>query len=67
MFRTTRRIFRRRTIGAAVLIALLPVAVAVPAVAALALVGAVCSLVVVYEVVLHREHRVQVRHPDPAA
>jgi low temperature requirement protein LtrA len=67
LFRATRRIFRRRTIGAAVLVALVPAAVAIPAVAALALVSAVCSLVVAYEVILHREHRVQVRHPDLAA
>ena len=40
LFRTTGRVFRRRTVGAAVLLALIPVAVAVPALAALALVGA---------------------------
>ncbi|HKP18162.1 MAG TPA: low temperature requirement protein A [Gaiellaceae bacterium] len=67
LFRATRRVFRRRTIGAAVAIALVPAATAIPALAALALVSAVCSLVVVYEVILHREHRVQVRHPDLAA
>ena len=67
MLRATGRIFRRRTIGAAVLLALLPVMVVIPALGALAVVSAACSLVVVYEVVLHREHRVQVRHPDLAA
>ena len=41
-----------------------PAALAIPALAALALVGAVCSLVVAYEVLRHREHRVQVRHPE---
>jgi low temperature requirement protein LtrA len=66
LFRATGRVFRRRTIGAIVLLALIPAAVAIPALAALALVSAVCSLVVVYEVVLHREHRVQVRHPELA-
>ena len=63
LLRTTGRVFRRRTIGAIVLLALIPAAVAIPALAALALVGAVCSLVVAYEVLRHREHRVQVRRP----
>ena len=67
LFRTTGRIFRRRTIGAVVLIALIPVAVEIPALAALALVGAVCSLVAAYEALRYREDRVRVRHPEPAA
>jgi low temperature requirement protein LtrA len=67
LLRSTGRLFRRRTIGAVVLLALVPVAVAVPALAALALVALTCSLVVGYEVVRHREHRVQVRHPELAA
>jgi len=67
LFRTTGRVFRRRTAGAVVLLALIPAAVAIPALAALGLVGAVCSLVVAYEAIGHREHRVQVRHPDLAA
>jgi low temperature requirement protein LtrA len=62
--RTTGRVFRRRTIGAIVLLALIPFAVVIPALAAVALVGAVCALVVAYEVLRHREHRVQVRHPE---
>jgi low temperature requirement protein LtrA len=66
LFRTTGRVFRRRTIGAVVLLALIPAAVAIPALAALALVSAVCSLVVAYEAIRHREHRVQVRHPELA-
>ena len=65
--RTIGRIFRRRTIGAVVLLALIPAALAIPALAALALVGAVCSLVVAYEAIGRREYRVQVRHPDLAA
>ena len=64
LFRSTGRIFRRRTIGAVVSLALIPVAVAVPALAALALVSAVPSLVVPYEVLRYREHRFQVRHPE---
>jgi low temperature requirement protein LtrA len=67
LFRTTGRVFRRRTIGAAVLLALIPAAVTIPALAALALVGGVCSLVVAYEAIGRREHRAQVRHPDLAA
>ena len=64
LFRSTGRVFRRRTVGVLALLALIPVALAIPALAALALVGAVCSLVVAYEVLRHREHRVQVRHPE---
>ncbi len=66
LVRTTGRVFRRRTIGAAVLLALIPVAVAIPALAALALVSIVCVLVVAYEAIRHREHRVQIRHPEIA-
>jgi hypothetical protein len=55
-----------RTIGALVLIALIPIALVIPALAALALVGAVCSLVVAYEAIVRREYRAQLRHPDPA-
>jgi low temperature requirement protein LtrA len=67
LFRTTGRVFRRRTVGAIALLALVPVAVAIPALVALALVSAVCSLVVAYEVLRYREHRVRVRHPELAA
>ena len=45
----------------------IPAAVAIPALAAVALVGAVCSLVVAYEVLCYREQRVCVRHPELAA
>ena len=64
LFRTTGRVFRRRTVGAAALFALIPLALAVPALAALALVSAVCAFVVAYEAIRYREHRVQVRHPE---
>ena len=67
LLRATGRVFRRRTVGAVVLLALIPAAVMIPALAALALVSAVCSLVVAYEALRHREHRVQVRHPELAA
>src|SRR5688572_25338799 len=54
LFRTTGRVFRRRSVGAIALLALVLAAVAIPALAALALVGAVCSLVVAYEVLRYR-------------
>ena len=66
LYRTTGRIFRRRTVGAVVLLALVPVALVIPALAALALVAAVCSLIVAYEVLRYRDVRVQVRYPEPA-
>ena len=67
LYRMSHRIFRRRTIGACVLLALIPAAMAVPALAALALVSAVCSSVVAYEAIRRREHRAQLRHPELAA
>jgi low temperature requirement protein LtrA len=66
LFQTTGRVFRRRTVGALVLLALIPAAVAIPALAALALVSTVCSFVVAYEAIRHREHRVVLRHPELA-
>ena len=44
--------------------ALMPVSLVVPALAALALFAAVCSLVVAYEALRYRTHRVQIRHPE---
>ena len=52
--------------GAAVLAALIPAAFHLPAVAALALVSTVCSLVVAYEAIRYREHRSRIRHPEVA-
>jgi low temperature requirement protein LtrA len=66
LLRSTRRIFRRRTIGGFVLIAIIPAVVHLPALASLGLVAAVCSAVVAYEVFRYREHRVRVRHPELA-
>jgi low temperature requirement protein LtrA len=66
LLRTTGRVFRRRTVGAAALLALIPLALAIPALASLALVSGVCSLVVAYEVLRYREARVRVRHPELA-
>ena len=67
LFRTTGRVFRRRTVGAIVLLAVTPVALAIPALAALALVTAVCTVVVAYEVLRYRKARLQVRHPELGA
>ncbi len=67
LFRMTGYIFRRRTLGAVVLLALVPAALALPALAALALVSAVCSLIVAWEALRYREQRVQLRHPEVAA
>jgi low temperature requirement protein LtrA len=63
LFRTTHHVFRRRTIGAAILLTLIPVARTIPALATLALVAGVCCAVVTYEVLRHRVDRAQVRHP----
>jgi low temperature requirement protein LtrA len=64
LFRATRYVFRRRTIGAAVLLALIPVATVIPALASLTLVSTVCSLVVAYEAIRYRADRARVRHPE---
>ena len=64
LFRATHYLFRRRTIGAAILLLFLPVAVAIPALGSLAVVGAVCCLVVAYEALRHRADRRQIRSPD---
>jgi low temperature requirement protein LtrA len=66
LFRATRHVFRRRTLGAAVLLATIPAAIEMPALATLAVVGAVSALVVAYEAIHHRAARVQLRHPDLA-
>ena len=66
LYRSTGRVFRRRTIGALVLLALIPAALVIPALAALALVSTVCAFVVAYEAIRHREHRVVLRHPELA-
>jgi low temperature requirement protein LtrA len=64
LYRATHHLFRRRTIGAAVLLALIPVAIAIPAVASLALVCGVCALVIAYEALRYRADRVRVRHAE---
>jgi membrane protein YdbS with pleckstrin-like domain len=49
------------------LVALVPAAVAFPALVALALVSTVCTLVVALEVLRYRADRVRVRHPEVAS
>ena len=66
LVRATGRIFRRRTAAAVVLLAVIPAATVIPALAALALVSAVCALLVAYEAIGRREYRVRVRHPELA-
>ena len=66
LWRSTGRIFRRRTIAGTLLLVLIPAAIYIPALWALALVSAVCSLVVAYEAIHHRESRARVRHPELA-
>jgi low temperature requirement protein LtrA len=65
--RATGYLFRRRTIGTVALLALIPVALVVPALAALALVTAVCSVIVAYEAIRYREDRVRIRQREAAA
>jgi low temperature requirement protein LtrA len=67
LFRATHYLFRRRTIGAAVLLAFIPAAVAMPALASLIVVSAICCLVVAYEALRHRADRRRIRHPDLGA
>jgi low temperature requirement protein LtrA len=67
LFRSTGHLFRRRTIGAVALLGLIPAAVVIPALAALALVSAVCAAVAAYEALRYRESRVRIRHPEAAA
>jgi low temperature requirement protein LtrA len=67
LYRATHYVFRRRTIGALVLLALIPAAIALPALAALGLVSAVCASIVAYEAIRRRESRARVRHPELAA
>lgn len=64
LFRATRYVFRRRAIGAVVLLAFIPVAVVIPALASLAVVSTVCVSVVAYEAIRHRAARVQIRQAE---
>jgi low temperature requirement protein LtrA len=67
LLRTTHRLFRRRSLAGCALLALLPAATVLPALASLALTAAICVGVVAFEAIRHREHRALVRHPELAA
>jgi low temperature requirement protein LtrA len=67
LLRATGRIFRRRTLGGLALLALTPLALVIPSLAALATVSVACVLVVAYEALRYREHRTHVRHPELTA
>jgi low temperature requirement protein LtrA len=60
-FRLARSLGRGRPVAAIVLLALTPAALDLPALAALALVAAVCCSLIVYDVVHYREERARVR------
>ena len=62
--RTTGRIFRRRTLGAVVLLALIAPATFIPALAALAAVSCICTLLVAYEAIARAESRTRIRHAE---
>jgi low temperature requirement protein LtrA len=65
-YRNTHTLAKRRLVAAAVCLALIPVATAVPSLAALALVTAVVCAVIGYEAVRFAELRARVRHPERA-
>jgi hypothetical protein len=56
----------RRLVVAAVLVALIPVAVEIPALATLAVVTALCVGLIAYEAIRYAEDRERVRHPVEA-
>jgi low temperature requirement protein LtrA len=60
-FRVSRTVGHGRPVAVVVLVALIPVAVRVPALGALALVSAACVALIVYEALRYREHRAQIR------
>ena len=61
LYRSTQRIWRRRSYGAVTLLALLPAALTIPSLAALGLVSVVCVAVVAGEAIGRREHRTMIR------
>ena len=65
--RNVRTFNRHRTIASVFLLALIPAAVELPALATLALVAAICVVLIVYEAIRFAEARDRVRHaPEPA-
>ena len=66
-YRHIRTINRQRTLLAAVLLALVPVAMEIPAIAALAVANVLIWAMIAYETRLYGEGRHQVRHPESAS
>ena len=65
--RNVRSLNRRRLVVSVVLVALLPAAVELPALATLAIVAALCVGLIAYEAIRYAEARDRVRHaPEPA-
>jgi low temperature requirement protein LtrA len=60
-YRVSRTIGHGRPVAVVALLALLPIALRVPALAALALVSAACVALIAYEAIRYREHRAQIR------
>jgi low temperature requirement protein LtrA len=60
-FRTDRTVGHGRPVAALLLLALIPAATTIPALAALGMVAAVCVLLIAYEVLWHREARAWIR------
>jgi low temperature requirement protein LtrA len=64
--RNVRTLSVRRVVAAAVLLALVPVAVEIPALATLALVAAISAGLIAYESLRYADARERVRHPEAA-
>jgi hypothetical protein len=65
--RNVHSLSRRRLVVSIVLVAMLPAAVQLPALATLALVAALCAGLIAYESIRYAEARDRVRHaPEPA-
>ena len=65
--RNVRSLNRQRLVVAVLLLAVIPLAVEIPALATLALVAALCSALIGYEAIRFAEARERVRHaPEPA-
>jgi low temperature requirement protein LtrA len=65
--RNVRTLSRRRLVVTLVLVALIPVALEIPALATLAVVAALCIGLIAYEAIRYAEDRERVRHPVAAS
>jgi low temperature requirement protein LtrA len=65
--RNVRTLSRRRLVVTLVLVALIPVALEIPALATLAVVAALCVGLIAYEAIRYAEDRERVRHPVAAS